>query len=348
MEEEKMKKLSIKRTSRAILAFATLIAVLGCNTMPVFASSTNNEFVSPSSNEISETARTFGVSEEEAKIYLWGIENQKRESKGLPPVAMPGKQTLRAANPMKDFSDDELAAQKDKVAAQLYEAELAKDNAAYNSIIQQNPNLFENRSNQQNTNASISPFSVLGNNSAVYTPFYKQQNLYYCGVASTQMALAARNCYKTPWGSTVTQSLLANNNYLETDAYGYTVGRYISYTLNTILQTDFYIYKSVDSNDAKELIRRVRLDHTLEYVPIVAVYQPPYSSTRLKGYPFDGYELRHFIPIHYMNGVDPATATIGYTDPVSGWGGRYANVPQRAGIPAKDMSWLVSGGSITY
>jgi hypothetical protein len=118
--------------------------------------------------------------------------------------------------------------------------------------------------------------------------------------------------------------------------------------LNTILETDFYIYREVDTDDTTELIRRVRVDHLEDYVPILAIWQPANSETRLNGYPLLEDELRHYLPIFECDGIDPDTAMIGYCDPISGWGGVYVLVPSKSTISAETMSWLNSGGSIIY
>jgi len=167
-------------------------------------------------------------------------------------------------------------------------------------------------------------------------PFYRQENYYYCGPAATQMALAARGVY-------VSQSTLASDTWLETDKYKDTVGRYIKYTLNKLLGTDWYVYKQVNEDNKSKLVERVQLNINNGYVPIVAVYQNGEEEDRkLKGHTYD--YLRHFIPIYGYNG----DIQIAYKDSSSGLGGRFKDVPQSAWISSSTLSYLIWGGSITY
>jgi|GEM_PF-1609944 len=171
---------------------------------------------------------------------------------------------------------------------------------------------------------------------AINMPFYQQLNNYYCGPAATQMALAARGVY-------VSQYTLASNTWLETDAYGYTIGRYIKYTLNNLLGTDWYVYKEVYEDNTSLLVSRVQLNINNGYIPIVAVYQNGNEIDRiLVGHKPD--YLRHFIPIYGYNG----STRMLYKDSSSGLGGRFSNVPQDSSISSSTMSYLIWDGSITY
>ncbi|TLG72497.1 C39 family peptidase [Culicoidibacter larvae] len=170
----------------------------------------------------------------------------------------------------------------------------------------------------------------------VSIPFYRQQNSYYCGPAAVAMALAAKGKYYS-------QSTLASKSWLETDDYGYTIGRYIKYTLNNLLGLgSWYVYKEVDWDDPAWLISKLIITIRAGYVPIVAIYQNGDSNTVLNGHT-KAY-LRHFIPVYaYAD-----NAGYWYADSASGLGGRFANVPQKSYINWKTLSYLVWGGSITY
>lgn len=304
------------------------VKILLCSAVFMVVSITNytvaKAFTVPAEEEVYKISQYHSISEKEAFNYLWGLENQVREAVGLEPIPLPDSQIKSPS---------------------LYK-------------MGNNPNSVENKSGLlEELDTGYIAFGadpgVSGPPTSVVTPTISQENLYYCGPAATQMALATKGCYTTPWGSTITQSLLANDYYLETDSYGYTIGSYIKYTLNTILETDFYIYKTVDTDDSQELVRRIRFDHNNGYAPVLAVWQTPLSAIRLDGYPYGNYDLRHYITVDYTSEPDSTLAYIGYGDPLYGWTNVYSNVgsfnvPYNSEIRATDLSWLNSGGSIIY
>lgn len=292
--------------------FLSLVFSFSSNVQTVFA------FTEPSIAETEKIVLKYGVSFYEAKRYLWGLENQKREKDGLSPIPIDGKKTNMSDQESKYSNDPE------KTASMF----------------------FSDKSEALITPNGADP----GQYDYIYvnTPFYSQETPDYCGPASTKMALSARNFYTTPWGSSITQSLLANDYYLETDSYGYTIGSYIKWTLNTIMETDFYVYLQDDDVSEDELIYRVRLDLSSGYVPILAIWQRWESEIRLNNYPYGQYEIRHFIPVYESQGTNPDTAIMNYCDPVSGWGGKFINVQPRNTISVYKLARLNSGGSIIY